>query len=149
MPTPVNNTIHATLEITGISEGTGFPNARANATEGVSSLAPGKGCRWIGDSAARNIFQCHRTPDRGIIRRLREAANTSERFQQLSRSTAGSLASSDVRRLASGLTDEIVSNLTPRLPKLDMAGYPGLRGYSWEQCHEGFKGAGGLFWRPK
>ncbi len=75
----------------------------------------------------------------------KEAANTSERSQQQGLTRAASRASFDVRRLANGLTDEVVADLIPRLPKLDMAEYPGLGGYSWEQCHEGFKGAGGLF----
>jgi SAM-dependent methyltransferase len=35
--------------------------------------------------------------------------------------------------------------LFPDFPRIPMTGYPELEGYTWEDCHRGFKGAGGLF----
>jgi len=38
-----------------------------------------------------------------------------------------------------------VEELFPLFPRIPMSEYPELRQYSWEDCHRGFMGAGGLF----
>lgn len=38
-----------------------------------------------------------------------------------------------------------VEELLPLFPRIPMSDYPGLHRYSWEECHRGFIGAGGLF----
>ena len=38
-----------------------------------------------------------------------------------------------------------VEELLPRFPRIPMSEYPELRDYSWEDCHRGFIGSGGLF----
>lgn len=37
-----------------------------------------------------------------------------------------------------------LEELFPLFPRIPMSDYPELNGYSWEDCHAGFRGAGGL-----
>ena len=51
----------------------------------------------------------------------------------------------NLQKLRTEYPDVSVEGLYPQFPRLQMSDYPSLNAYSWEQCHHGFMGGGGLF----
>lgn len=50
-----------------------------------------------------------------------------------------------IQKLKLNFPDIVIEELFTHFPRISLTDYPELKGYSWEDCHDGFIGAGGLF----
>ena len=51
----------------------------------------------------------------------------------------------NIKKLIAKYPDIEVEDLFSYFPRIPLPDYPMLQEYSWQECHEGFMGAGGLF----